>query len=65
LRDRKHKTKRRKSKQTRNKAEEENQIQQMTRNFKDEGTIASIPNDAPPLINKTDTTDHCLSCIAL
>jgi hypothetical protein len=46
LKDREHKTKRRKSKQTRNKADEENQIQQMTRNFKDAGTIANIPNDA-------------------
>jgi hypothetical protein len=48
LRDRKHKTKRRKSKQTRNKAaaEEENQVQQMTRNFKDAGSIVSIPSDA-------------------
>jgi hypothetical protein len=46
LRDRKHKTKRRKSKQTRNKAEEEDQIQQMTENFKDAGRIASIPNSA-------------------
>jgi hypothetical protein len=46
LRDRKHKTKRRKSKQTRKKVEEENQIQQITRNFDDSGTIASISNDA-------------------
>jgi hypothetical protein len=46
MKDRKQKTKRRKSKQTRNKAEEKNQIQQMTRNFKDAGPIVSIPNDA-------------------
>jgi hypothetical protein len=46
LKDRKHKTNRRKSKQTRNNAEDENQIQQMTRHFKDAGTIASIANDA-------------------
>jgi hypothetical protein len=44
LRDRKHKTKRRESKQTRNKAGEENQIQQMTQNFEDAGTIASMLN---------------------
>jgi hypothetical protein len=46
LKNRKHKTKRRKSKQTRNQAEDKNQIQQMARNFKDPGRIATIPNDA-------------------
>jgi hypothetical protein len=49
LRDRKHKTKRRKSKQTRNKAaaeEEENQIGDLTRDFKGAATIPSIANDA-------------------
>jgi hypothetical protein len=29
----------------RKKADEENRIQQMTRDFKDAGTVASIPND--------------------
>jgi hypothetical protein len=44
LRDRIHKTKRRESKQARNKAEEENQIQQMTPHFKDAGRIARMPS---------------------
>jgi hypothetical protein len=34
----------RESKQTRNKAGEENQIQEMTQSFKDAGTITSMPN---------------------
>jgi transposase len=46
LEDRKRKPKRRRSKQTRNKAQEENQIRHLTRDFKDAGTIPSIPNDA-------------------
>jgi hypothetical protein len=46
LRDPKHKTKRRKNKQTRSKAEEERKIQHMTPNFKDAGTIARVANDA-------------------
>jgi hypothetical protein len=46
LRDPKHKTKRRKSKQPRSKAEEEKKIQQMTRNLKDAGTIGRVANDA-------------------
>jgi hypothetical protein len=45
LRDRKHKTKRRESKQTRNKTERKNQIQKMTAHFKDAGTSARMPSD--------------------
>jgi hypothetical protein len=44
LRDRIHKTKRRESKQTRNKAEQKNQIQQMTPHFEYPGRIASMPS---------------------
>jgi hypothetical protein len=44
MRDRKHKTIRQESKQTKNEAGEQNQIQQMTQNFQDGGTIASMPN---------------------
>jgi hypothetical protein len=44
LRDQKHKSKRRKGKQTRNKAEEKNQSQQMTRHSQDAEAIASMPN---------------------
>jgi hypothetical protein len=42
LKDRKPKNKRRESKQTRNKAEEENQIQQITENFEDAEALGSI-----------------------
>jgi hypothetical protein len=42
LKDRIHKTKRRESKETRNKAEEDNQIQQITHNFEDAEAIGSI-----------------------
>jgi hypothetical protein len=63
LRDRKHKTKRRKSKQARNKAEEKNQIQQMTGNFKMQEQLPACQIISPPLISKKDTTNAGLSCI--
>jgi hypothetical protein len=46
LRDRKYKTQKRTTNKTRNKAEEENQIRDLTRDFKDGATIPSIANDA-------------------
>jgi hypothetical protein len=60
LRDRIRKTKSRESKQTRNKAEEKNQIQQMSPHFKDAGTIASMPGHACSADQEKGDTKHLL-----
>jgi hypothetical protein len=51
------------SEQTRNKAEEENQIQDLARDFKVQEQWQAWQMMPPPLITKAYTTDHCRSCI--
>jgi hypothetical protein len=55
-----HKTKRRESKQTRNKAEEKKQIQEMSPPFKDAGTIANMPSHTCSADQEKGDTKHLL-----